>query len=893
MSLSGGTRLGPYEVIAPLGAGGMGEVYRARDTRLGREVAIKVLPQHLAVTPEARARFEREARVISQLNHPHICTVHDVGRHGDTDYLVLELLEGEELRSRLTRGPLELAALVALASQICAALERAHRAGIVHRDLKPGNIMLTSHGAKLLDFGLARQAGPMMPVGEASQSPTVAGPMTAEGTLVGTFQYMAPEQLEGREADARTDIWALGCILYELATGVPAFSGTSQASLIASIMTGQPRSVRDLSSVAPSGLEQVIRRCLEKRPEARPQSAQDVGFMLELVAEAAAGPAGPPARAKRDASPGARITAIVGALVLALTAFAAGRLSAPPPPPGSLRVSTLSQGTRDGDASVSGDGRFVAFSSVRQSGRGLWLMDMATQSEVRITDRDDGRPRFSADGGTLFFTRGIDGRFSLWRVPVLGGAPRLLLADAYDADPSPDGTRLAFIQGNSDSAGARLRLMVARVDGTEARELWSVGSMIPASPRWSPDGTRIAFLVAGTQNAPNRIEVVDVATGKSRSFPPADRSTLSNPAWDGTGHGLVVAVGVGVVTVQRGSPGRIFRLDTRSGRFQPLGWLETFPVLIDLVPDGRLVLSSSNTRQNLCELPLDARDLRAARWLTSGIALDRQPVYSPDGKSLLFSSNRGGSLDLWEVTLATGEMHRVTDDPADDWDPGFARDGRSIIWCSNRSGAFEIWTALRDGSAPRQVSQDSLDAENPSLSPDGRWVLYSSGHPRKSGLWRTPIEGGVGEWLLRTTTLLPELAPDGRMAAVITDVGTPRAQLSVIDLDTRRLLPHAVPLQTVPGVTQLGRSRFTPDGRAVVFVSIRGDGQPVLVRRPVSAWDTADSRSDTLFADARESIESFAISPDGRRAALSVVDWLSSLTIADGLPGLVPPKPRR
>ena len=893
MPLTSGTRLGPYEVIGPLGAGGMGEVYRARDTRLGRDVAVKVLPPQLAATPEGRARFEREARVISQLSHPHICTVHDVGRHEGIDFLVLELLEGEELRTRLSRGPLELVELVPLATQICSALERAHRAGVVHRDLKPGNIMLTGNGAKLLDFGLARPGALVTPADGLSQSPTVAQALTAEGSLVGTFQYMSPEQLEGREADARSDVWALGCVLYEMATGRPAFAGESQASLIAAIMTGQPRPVREVASVAPAGLESVIRRCLEKRPEARPQSAQDVGFMLELAVSAAGEPAAaatlPPGRAPRRPW----MPMALAALAVAVAAFVAGRVTAPPPPPGSIRVSTLSQGTRDGDASISHDGRFVAFSSVRQNGRGLWLMDMATQSEVRLTDHDDGRPRFTPDGASVLFTRTTNGRTALWRMPVLGGAPRLVLSDAYDADPSPDGQHIAYVQGDSDSAGAQVRLMIARVDGTGPRQLWSDGAAIASTPRWSPDGKQVAFNVAGTQNAPNRIEVVEVATGRVRSFSPPGSSTLSNPAWDGTGQGLLLAVGVGVVTVQRGSPGRIYRLDTRSGRFRPLGWLEAFPVLIDLAPDGRLVLSSSNTRQNLCEVALDAPDLRDARWLTSGIALDRQPVYSPDGTSILFSSNRGGSLDLWEASLATGDMHRVTDDPADDWDPAFARDAQSIVWCSNRSGAFEIWVARRDGSAPRQVSQDSLDAENPSIAPDGSWVLYSSGHPRKSGLWRVPIEGGRGEWLLRTSTLIPELSPDGRAATVITDVGTPRASLSVIELDARRQLPHAVPLQTVPGVTQLGRSRFTPDGEAVVFLTARGNGQPVLVRRSVAAWRTGAGGSDTLFARSPESIESFAISPDGRRAALSVVDWLSSLTIAEGLPGVVPPKPRR
>jgi serine/threonine protein kinase len=255
MPLTPGTKLGPYEIVAPLGAGGMGEVYRAHDTRLGRDVAIKVLPEHLSSNPEVRARFEREAKTVSSLNHPHICTLFDVGREGETDYLVMELVDGETLAQRLAKGPLGPAEVLKLGAQVADALDRAHRAGVIHRDLKPGNVMLTKSGAKLMDFGLARATGLAGPAGGSgithaalTQSPTVAGPLTAEGTIVGTFQYMSPEQLEGREADARSDIWALGCVLYEMASGRRAFEGASQASLIGSIMNAAPHHGRSPKS---------------------------------------------------------------------------------------------------------------------------------------------------------------------------------------------------------------------------------------------------------------------------------------------------------------------------------------------------------------------------------------------------------------------------------------------------------------------------------------------------------------------------------------------------------------------------------------------------------------------------------------------------------------------
>src|SRR5262245_55037617 len=308
MPLAAGTRLGPYEIVAPLGAGGMGEVFRAKDTRLGRDVAIKVLPQHLSANPEVRTRFEREAKTVSSLNHPNICTLFDVGREGDTDYLVMELVDGETLAQRLARGALPSAELLKLAAQIADALSRAHRAGVIHRDLKPGNVMLTKSGAKLMDFGLARATGLAGAGGTSglsaalSQSPTMAAPLTAEGTIVGTFQYMAPEQLEGKEADARSDLWALGCVVYEMATGHRAFEGRSQASLISSIMSSDPPPIAQLAPLAPAGLDRLVRTCLAKDPDERAQTAHDVKLQLQGIAEE--GPvAGLPASVTGAATP--------------------------------------------------------------------------------------------------------------------------------------------------------------------------------------------------------------------------------------------------------------------------------------------------------------------------------------------------------------------------------------------------------------------------------------------------------------------------------------------------------------------------------------------------------------------------------------------------------------
>ena len=284
MTLSSGTRLGPYEITSQLGAGGMGEVYRARDTRLDRSVAVKVLAQHLGLSPEVRQRFEREARVISSLSHPHICTLHDVGREGDTDFLVMELLEGQSLAQRLESGSLPMEEVLRLGIQIADALEKAHENGIVHRDLKPGNVMLTERGVKLLDFGLAKLHAPAPETSATAlgRLPTTAGsaPLTVEGTLLGTYQYMAPEQLEGREAAAAADIFALGAVLYEMATGHKAFAGKSQASLIGAIMHSTPPPVSTLAPLSTPAFDRVVATCLAKDPRDRGQTAHDVRLQL-------------------------------------------------------------------------------------------------------------------------------------------------------------------------------------------------------------------------------------------------------------------------------------------------------------------------------------------------------------------------------------------------------------------------------------------------------------------------------------------------------------------------------------------------------------------------------------------------------------------------------------
>ncbi|MGH9481483.1 MAG: LpqB family beta-propeller domain-containing protein, partial [Terriglobales bacterium] len=424
MNPAPGAQLGPYEIESPLGAGGMGEVYRARDTRLNRTVAIKILPQRLASAPEARQRFEREARAVSSLNHPHICTLYDVGHQDGADFLVMEYLEGEALSKRLEKGPLATPDLLRIAIEIAGALEQAHRQGVIHRDLKPGNIMLTKSGAKLLDFGLAKTAvAPALidPSNLATMSQPMAGepatPLTAQGTIIGTFQYMAPEQLEGKESDARSDIFAFGATLYEMATARKAFEGKSQASLIAAILERDPPPISSLQPMSPPALDRVVRTCLAKDPDERFQSAHDLKLQLEWIRDAGSQAVLPaPIVAHRQHRE--RIAwGAAAALAVSAAWFAVGYFLRAPQPARVIVAQIAAPagatfalwGVSPGMPALSPDGNQLAFVAGTPDGkRQLWVRPLDSPDARALEGTDSAaRPFWSPDSRSLgYFTGG-------------------------------------------------------------------------------------------------------------------------------------------------------------------------------------------------------------------------------------------------------------------------------------------------------------------------------------------------------------------------------------------------------------------------------------------------------------------------------------------------------
>src|ERR1039457_2890370 len=508
MSLVSGTKLGPYEILSPLGAGGMGEVYRARDTRLERTVAVKILPTHMASSPEVRQRFEREAKTISQLSHPHICALYDVGREGEIEYLVMELLEGETLSDRLSKGALPLEQTLRYGIEIADAMDKAHRQGIVHRDLKPGNVMLTKSGVKLLDFGLAKATAPARGP-QLTSLPTQASPVTQAGTVLGTFQYMSPEQLEGKEADGRSDIFAFGAVLYEMATGRKAFSGASQASLISAILRDDPKPVSSVQSMTPLALDRVVQSCLAKDPEERWQSAGDLRKELHWIAQggaAAQAPVSQRAGKKRE-----RLAWAAAAIVGAGLAAALLLRSRTPPVAFDRAIQfkvSLPESVVSSELdpvktlfALSPDGSALAFLGSTAATRQIYVRSLdAIDSRAVPGTQGAESPFWSPDGRNLAFFS--DGK--LKRVDLSGG-PAITICDAPNGAAgtwSPDGAILFSTWG----AGSPVLHEVAAAGGasTDATKLDSMRhEHWQTWPMFLPDGKHFLYVSEAGNPWPN------------------------------------------------------------------------------------------------------------------------------------------------------------------------------------------------------------------------------------------------------------------------------------------------------------------------------------------------------------------------------------------------------
>jgi Tol biopolymer transport system component len=883
VSLAPGSRLGPYEIVAPIGSGGMGEVYRARDTKLDREVAVKVLPDEVAAHPDAMARFEREAKSVAALNHPNILGIYDFGTDGAVAYAAMELLEGETLRDRLEAGPVPVRKAIDYAHQIAVGLAAAHDRGIVHRDLKPENVFLTREGrVKILDFGLAKRIGSAAPE-EKTSAPTISQ-HTDPGTVMGTVGYMSPEQVRGLAVDARSDLFAFGAILYEMLSGNRAFRRHTASDTMSAILRDDPPELLESGRNITPALDRLVRHCLEKNPAERFQSARDIAFDLEAVSTVSTTGAARPGTVS-----GRPFRVRPAALIAAAACLAAGALldralrRAPDPP--LVAVRPLTHSGKDLFPAVSPDGKTMAFASMRDGTMRIWLKQLSTGDEVSLTAGPDYGPRFSPDGSQILFGRGGNpfgtplfvNAPDLYRVPLIGGSPRRIAAHAGDADWSPDGRMIAFVRVNTPPPGSAL--LTVSPEGGEPKEIARWPTRIVFQPRFSPDGKRIAVSsVSSLSNTGSAVEILDADGSHQRLLAvPGSLGVISSPLWSTSGANLFFAQWLQV----RFGASRLLQMNVRSGRTTPLVWLPSEVGALDALGPGRLVADSASSRQNLAAIDL-ANPSAPPRWLTRGTSTDRQPVFSPDGEWVAFSSNRSGNLDIWELSTKTGALRRLTDDEADDWDPGFMRDGK-LIWSSGRTGHLEIWSADPDGGSPRQVTRHATDSENPTETPDG-WIVYAQTNSKADGLWKIRPDGSAA---VRSGPCLnvPDASPDGRYVAC---PDLPAGPVRVVRLADRAVMPYRIDVpHSRVSEASLGRTRWSADGRQIYFLGEDENGVNGIFVQDFDPEkkDASATRRKVAGFDPNVEAESFAISPDGTKLVIAFLERLYGIVTIEGLPG--------
>jgi eukaryotic-like serine/threonine-protein kinase len=863
MSLEAGTKLGPYEISAPVGAGGMGEVYRAKDTRLGRDVAVKVLPAHLSASAELRQRLEREAKTISQLSHPHICMLHDVGHQDGTDYLVMEFLEGETLADRLAKGALPMEQALKIGIETAGALDAAHRSGIVHRDLKPGNIMLTKSGVKLLDFGLAKLATPdKTAVSQATSLPTAlqeSQPLTSRGTILGTFQYMSPEQLEGKEADARSDIFAFGCVLYEMLTGQKAFSGKSQASLISSIMGSDPPPISSIQPMIPPALDRIVKGCLAKEPEHRWSTAHDVMLQLQWIAEGGSLAGVPAPVVSRRKNRQKLSWAIAAAAILAAAVFAYGYVRRAPKPAPVVRfdIATPPDVTTLDVPRISPDGRILAFDASDTTGKArIWIRPLNALAAQPLPGTEGGvRPFWSPDSKFIgFMADGV-----LKKVDVTGGPPSKI-CDApggSDGTWSPEGVILFDGTGTDPihrvPAAGGTKAVVVELD--KAKKETSVGW-----PEFLPDGKHFLYLLTGDKPEESAYWIGSIDSNERKMLAPAqtlvtyappgyllfvrDRTLVAQPfdakALKTTGEPIPLAEQIGTdnVGLARFSVSRngvlAYRTGETGGR---LLWRDRNGRELEVLGDpgnyGNPRLSGDRLAFNLS----DARNGKGDVWIRDlvrgvnsrfslGAGNNVRPVWSPDGATIVFSSDRSGSLDLYEkATRGQGaEKLLLKSDEAKtatDWSP----DGRYIVYASaNPKTLNDIWALPTFGDRkPIPIAVGPFGEFNAVFSPDGRFIAYQSGESGRAEIYAQTFPDGTGRWQVSNGGGVdPSWRADGKEIFY----RSPDQKLMAVEIRTAASeieagIPKALfPITVRPGG---GRNRYVPSA----------DGQRFLIDAPV------------------------------------------------------------
>jgi Tol biopolymer transport system component len=880
MTLTAGTRLGPYEVLAPLGAGGMGEVYRARDTRLDRIVALKILPASIGDDDGRRQRFEREARAISGLNHPHICALYDVGRQDGVDYLVMEYVEGETLARRLIAGALPHELVLRYAAQVADALAAAHGGGIVHRDLKPSNIMLTRAGVKLLDFGVARLTTRQTAL-VADRAQPAETTLTDRGTLVGTLPYMAPEQLEGRDVDARTDIFALGAVMYEMATGRRAFDGRSDASLIAAILSAELTPIRTLEPAAPAGLDHVIRRCLAKDPDDRWQSARDVKLNLDWIAETPGDASVPSIRRLRRERLAWTLAGVFGvAALVALVAFGtlwSGSGATHTQTMRSVFVIEPPDGTTFSPSgammALSPNGEHLAFIAFGADGKSrLWIRPLGSVA-ARVLDGTEGaaQPFWSPDSRFIAFTAGG----KLMKVEQAGGDPQIVTGPAVMTGTwSRDGTILfspeleAPVHRVSASGGDAVPL--TKLDPSK-------GELAHGWPQFLPDGRHFLYSVPSPQPGRSGVYVSSLdSQGGTLVVGVFSNSAYAPPGYllFGSGRRLVAQPFDATARRLTGNP------------------VPVAHYVMNNLATGR---SSFSVSENGLLAYRHEADTELAWFDRAGRRLGsvgthghyRDPALSSDGRYVAVSRADPGvdAPDIWLYDLERGISSRQSFDASWDFAPVWSPDGRQIVYAARHtdSYSYSLRYAVRDREVQAPILYRSPRILIPyDCTPDGRAIVGRGSFADRRGMWTLPLLEP------RSPSYLPwmrggeeaatsQLSPDGRWLAYRSNESGSN-EVYVRDFPsggTRWLVSSAGGIEP----------RWRRDGRELYYLAADRTMMAVAVR----AGATFEAGKPTPLFKTRASGSSFGtlsrnqydVTPDGQRFLIlqPVADKPSPITV--------------
>ncbi len=870
MTLAPGTRLGPYEITVPIGAGGMGEVYRAKDTTLGRDVAVKVLPAAFAKDHERVARFRREAQVLASFNHPNIASIHGIEETEEGVALALELVEGEDLQQRLRRGPIPVDEARAIAKQIAEALEAAHEKGIMHRDLKPANVKVTPEGqVKVLDFGLAKafdtEAGTVSGSNDVSHSPTLSRHATEAGIILGTAAYMSPEQARGKTIDKRADIWSFGVVTFEMLSGRRLFQGETASDTLAAVLR-QDVDWSLLPKNLPAADRRLIERCLERDPKKR---LRDIGE-ARLALEAAPETGRATAAAREQTGPRGRLLSMG---LVAVIAFAAGvgvgsRLSR-----GEARIESsglkITPITASGNvisASISPDGRYVAYVESDQGRQGLWLKQLAGGQTLRLIPDQNvfyWGHTFAPDGNSIIFGQKSpsDNNGGLFSISTLGGTPKRLLSDMdSQVSFSPDGQRFAYTRLRHPTP-EETSLMIASADGSNPTVLASfklpeyVAGIFFGAPAWSPDGKAIVTAVArfGKPGAETRAKLVRVAVEGGAV------TTLADPGWTAAAQAACLPDGKSLVAIARTGDQdqtQIWSVSYPEGKVAPVTADLNDHRIVSLTKDGRSLVSvSGQVSSSVWTLPLRGlgKLTRVSRSTADGL---NGLAFTPEGR-VLYTSYVGGIWSVWIAAADGAERNSfLTLSPREGILSPVLTDDGSLYYLVRTRAGVEIRATTKDGSSTRVVTGD-VRFDSFGVAPDGKTVAFNSLVAGSDHVFTMPSSGGPRKMLLEAPAFRPVMHPSGRRAAFYFVNAEGRFRLGVASVDGGPLL---VDLPTeVPSANS--RLVLTDDG--VYLNTMPGDRANVWLQ----PLDGRPARRITSFED--QLVFDFAISRDGKTLAVA------------------------